>query len=83
MADVSFAKDILPLFDPKTDIPHMAELGVKLADYSYMSVSANAKHVLDHLNGTSRPRMPPPPGGPWPPEKIASFKAWMDGGYQP
>jgi hypothetical protein len=83
MATVSFATDILPLFNPKTDIPHMEIGGVMLADYSYMSVPANAQAVLDRLDGTSGPVMPPPPAVPWTAAQIALFKSWMAGGYQP
>ena len=60
MAVVSFAKDIVPLFDTKTDVPHMAALGVRLADLRYMSDPDNAKDILDHLTGAARPIMPPP-----------------------
>jgi hypothetical protein len=80
MATVSFAADILPLFDKTTDIPHMAKRNVMLADYNYMSIPANAQDVLDHLDGTARPVMPP--GKPWTPANIALFKAWMAGGFQ-
>jgi hypothetical protein len=83
MATVSFAADILPLFDAKTDIPHMAKGGVMLAEYSYMSVPANAQAVLERLGGTSGPVMPPPPASPWSAAQIALFKSWMAGGYQP
>ena len=83
MPIVSFANDILPLFDQTTDIPHMAKGHVMLADYAYMSVPANAQDVLDHLDGTKGPIMPPPPAQPWSAAKIALFKAWMAGGFQP
>ena len=63
MAQVSFAAQILPLFTP-TDIAHMANYGCMLAQYSYMSQPANAKNVLDRLNGTTTPLMPPPPAAP-------------------
>jgi hypothetical protein len=83
VATISFASDILPLFSKTTDIPHMARFGVMLAEYSYMSVPANAQVVLDRLNGTTPPIMPPPPAAPWTPANIALFQAWMAGGYQP
>jgi len=54
-----------------------------LGQYSYMSVPANAQNVLDHLDGTTPPVMPPPPAAPWTPANINLFKAWMAGGYQP
>jgi hypothetical protein len=80
---VSFANDILPLFSTTTDIPHMAGRGVMLAEYDYMCVPANAQDVLDHLNGTKAPRMPPPPEAPWSADDIALFQFWIAGGYQP
>jgi hypothetical protein len=83
MAVVSFATDIVPLFSTTTDIPHMARRGTMLAEYSYMSVPAHAQDVLDHLDGTKAPLMPPKPAQPWSAANIALFKAWMAGGYQP
>ena len=83
MASPSFAKDILPLFDSATDIPHMARFGVMLADYGYMSDPANAQDVLGRLSGAGGPVMPPPPAKPWSPAQIALMRAWIDGGYQP
>ena len=77
---VSFADDVLPLFRPM-DVNCMARHGVRLSDYKYMSVPGNAQSVLDHLDGTKPPLMPP--GGAWPPANISLFKAWMTGGYQP
>ncbi len=78
----SFAADILPLFTA-IDIAHMAHGGVMLAEHAYMSNLKNAQAVLDRLNGTGGPIMPPKPASPWSPANIALFKAWMAGGYQP
>ncbi|HEY1426720.1 MAG TPA: hypothetical protein VGF50_08620 [Caulobacteraceae bacterium] len=83
MAAVSFAHDIVPLFKKDTDVPHMADLGVPLTDYAYMSDPDNAQNVLDHLTGAKRPAMPPPPAARWPAAWIDLFKSWMAGGYQP
>lgn len=82
MAPVLFASQILPLFT-QTDIKHMANFGCMLAKYDYMSQPANAQNVLNRLNGTSTPVMPPPPASPWSPANIQLFQAWMAGGYQP
>jgi hypothetical protein len=76
---VSFAQDILPLFTDK-DIAHMQPMNVLLNDYSYMSQPDNAGTVYDQV---SAQQMPPPPEGPWSPDNVALFKAWMDGGFQP
>jgi hypothetical protein len=61
----------------------MAKMGVMLGDYAYMSIPANAQKVLDHLDGTAPPIMPPKPAQPWTQANIALFGAWMAGGYQP
>lgn len=80
---VGYQKDIQPLFTP-IDIEHMSDQGVKLDDYVYISDPSNAKDVYNQLVNKW---MPPPPTeggeGPWPDSKIALFKSWMDGGYQP
>lgn len=78
-ASVSFSKDIVPLFTPG-DISCMGRRGILLSEYSYMSVPANAQNVLDHLDGSSPPQMPP--SGPWPVAQIQLFKDWIAGGYQ-
>jgi len=83
MSTVSFSSDILPLFSKTTDIPHMAKFGVMLADYSYMSVPANAQSVLGRLDGSVPPIMPPKPAQPWSQANIALFRSWIAGGYQP
>jgi hypothetical protein len=83
MSTISFSIDILPLFNKETDVPHMAKVGVMLADYAYMSVPANAQIVLNHLDGTTPPIMPPRPAQPWSDANIALFRAWIAGGFQP
>jgi hypothetical protein len=77
---VSFAKDIRPLFT-QTDIDHM-DYYCDLSDYD--DVKANAADILSRLEGDDGPVMPPEnAGGPWSAEKIALFRAWIDGGCQP
>jgi hypothetical protein len=80
VTSVSFANNILPLFTA-LDINCMKNKGVNLSSYAYMAVPQNAQNVLDHLNGTALPHMPP--SGPWPPANIALFQSWITGGYQP
>jgi hypothetical protein len=76
--NVSFAKDILPLFRA-IDIQHMRPRGVPLDDPTFMRVSANAQKVLAVLTDQSMP-----PGGPaWSPEQLALFQKWIDEGLQP
>lgn len=82
MAAPSFAADILPLFTA-IDIAHMAHGGVMLGEHAYMSNPAHAKAVLDRLDGTVGPIMPPKPAAPWSQANIALFKAWIAGGFQP
>ncbi|HWF92766.1 MAG TPA: hypothetical protein VN684_10815 [Terriglobales bacterium] len=77
----SFARDILPLFRV-TDIQNMNTFGVRLGDHSWVSKPGNARHVLNHLMGTTPPRMPL--GGPyWTDEQLKKFQEWMNAGYPP
>jgi hypothetical protein len=80
-SSTSFQRDILPLFT-QIDIEHMAEQGVTLNDYSYMSSPANAAAVYQQV---SQGLMPPPGSGEnsWSSDMVALFQAWIDGGYQP
>ncbi len=82
---VSFAKDVVPMFT-EMDIQHMAQRGVQLDSYSYMSNPAgnyaNADAVYQEVSSGS---MPPSWSGeePWSSEKVTTFQQWMAGGYQP
>lgn len=78
---VSFEQDIRPLFRP-VDIQHMSALDVPLDDYTFMSDAENAQKVLEFLNGTQQPQMPP--GGPfWSQEQLSLFARWIEQGRQP
>jgi hypothetical protein len=78
---LSFGRDIRPLFRP-VDIEHMSRVGVLLDDYTYMADPTNAQAVLEYLNGTRGPRMPP--GGPyWSDQQLKLFTQWMEQGYKP
>jgi hypothetical protein len=72
---LSFAKDIRPLFR-EDDIECMKPMGVELDDPKWMSVPANAQSVYGTLADGSMP-----PGEPWPADRVALFKAWMDAGF--
>ena len=82
-AQVSFARDIKPLFRA-VDISQMRAHGVKLDDYTYMSDPENADKMLGALsaNEGSAPSMLP--GGPyWTANQLALFAQWQSDGYQP
>lgn len=73
---VSYAKDVRPLFTD-IDLDHMSfmfDLG------SYDDVKSNASDIYGAVSGGT---MPPAPEGPWTPDKVRTFKAWIDGGCQP
>lgn len=77
---LSFAADIKPLFSA-VDADHMSFM---FDLTSYDDVKNNAAGIYDAV---SNGRMPPPPSeggdGPWPPDKVATFKQWMDEGCPP
>jgi hypothetical protein len=78
---VSFERDIRPLFRP-VDLQHMSAMDVYLDDYTFMSDAQNAQTVLEYLNGTQQPQMPP--GGPfWSDEQLKLFARWIEDGRQP
>jgi hypothetical protein len=80
-SDVSFAKDIRPLFRD-IDVAHMSKMQVLLDDYAYMSDPANAQSVYEFLDGTRQPQMPP--NGPyWSPDQLNLYKSWLQGGRRP
>ena len=83
MPQVSFARDIRPLFRD-VDISHMGRHGIKLDDYTFMSDPDNADKVLEVLS--PREGEPPamPPGGPyWTENQLTLFAQWQTDGYQP
>ncbi len=83
MPQVSFARDIKPLFR-SVDISHMKSYGVKLDDYTYMSNPTNANSVLANLSPHNGERPSMPPGGPyWTADQLALFVQWQKDGYQP
>ena len=83
MPEVSFARDIVPLFRP-VDIEHMAVHGVDLDDYAFMSNPNNADRVLAVLSPQDGEPPSMPPGGPyWSEDQLALFAQWQQDGYQP
>ncbi len=71
---LSFATDIRSLFRDE-DIECMKGMGVVLDDPAWMCVPDNAQSVYATLADGSMP-----PDEPWPAEKVALFKQWMDAG---
>jgi hypothetical protein len=73
---LSFAKDIRPLFRDTPDVDTMKGFGFDLSSYS--DVKAKAAEIYATLADGSMPC-----DGPWPNERIALFKQWMDEGMAP
>jgi hypothetical protein len=71
---LTFTKDIRPLFTDE-DVECMGPMAVPLDDAAWMCVRANAESVYGVLADGSMP-----PGNPWPADRVALFKAWMDAG---
>jgi len=71
---LSFAADIRPLFR-EGDVRCMEGVGVALDDPAWMCVAANAQEVYKAVEGGSMP-----PDAPWPADRVALFKSWMDAG---
>jgi hypothetical protein len=70
----SFAQDIRPLFRDK-DVEEM-RFAFDLSGYE--DVKSNAASIMDRLTDGSMPC-----DDPWPAERIALFRQWMDEGYSP
>ena len=71
---LSFAKDIRPLFRDG-DVECMKDMGVPLDDATWICVPANAQSVYATVADGSMP-----PDEPWPADRVALFKEWMDAG---
>ena len=83
MPDVSFERDIRPLFRA-VDISHMDPHGIKLDDYTFMSNRDNANKVLEALSPHDDEAPAMPPGGPyWTADQLALFAKWQKDGYRP
>jgi hypothetical protein len=74
---LSFATDIRALFRDG-DIECMSAAGVRLNDFDWMSVPANAQEVLHAVSSGSMP-----PDEPWPKERVALLLQWINAGYPP
>jgi hypothetical protein len=73
---LSFAKDIRPLFRDSPDIDTMKDFGLDLSAYS--EVKAEAENIYARVLDGSMPC-----DEPWPKDRIALFKQWMEEGMAP
>jgi hypothetical protein len=73
---LSFAKDIRRLFRDTPDVDAMKEYGLDLS--SHAEVKAKAEAIYARLADGSMPC-----DDPWPQERLAIFKRWMDEGMAP
>jgi hypothetical protein len=78
MANLSFAKDIRPMFTD-IDVAHMKAAHLDLSDHESVAQLADAIYKT-----VSEGTMPPPgTGEKWTPEMCARFKQWKDEGCPP
>jgi len=73
---LSYATDIRPMFREMPDVASMKEFGLDLS--SHEQVKENAARIYMVLEDGSMPC-----DGPWPMNKVAQFKQWMDEGMAP
>jgi hypothetical protein len=72
--DVSFARDIRPLFNER-DVSAMSS---RFDLSSYDDVRANAEPIYDRLADGTMPCY-----GPWPATDVERFRTWIDSGLAP
>ncbi len=70
---LSFAANIRPLFRDDPDVESMKGYGLDLS--SYDQVKARAQEIYGTLEDGSMPC-----DEPWPKDKVALFKRWIDEG---
>lgn len=70
--DVSFARDIRPLFNDRD----VGSMSAQFDLSSYDDVRANAEGIYERLADGSMPCY-----GAWPAENVSLFRTWMDGGF--
>jgi hypothetical protein len=77
----TYAEDIKPLFT-QMDRDHMlAKAGFDL--WKFDDVKTWAARIYTTVQAGTMPPKGTEPEAPWPSEKIALFKAWIDGGCRP
>jgi hypothetical protein len=73
---LSFAKDIRPLFRDSPDVDSMKDYGLDLS--SFTDVKAQAEEIYTRILDGSMPC-----DEPWPKDRIALFKRWIEEGMAP
>lgn len=73
---ISFTANIRPLFRDTPDVDTMKDFGLDLS--SYEQVKAQAGKIYETLDNGSMPC-----DAPWPADRVALFKQWMDEGMAP
>jgi hypothetical protein len=73
---LSFAKDIRPLFRDTPDVDAMKDFGLDLS--SFADVKAQAEEIYARVLDGSMPC-----DRPWPKDRVALFKRWMEEGSAP
>jgi hypothetical protein len=73
---ISFETDIRPLFRDSPDVDTMQGYGLDLS--SYEDVKARASDIYERLEDESMPC-----DQPWPQDRLALFKRWMEEGLAP
>ena len=73
---LSFSADIRTLFRDSLDVDTMQGYGLDLSNYN--DVKARAAEIYEALANGSMPC-----DEPWPEERLALFKQWMDEGVAP
>ena len=73
---LSFSTEIRPLFRDSPDVDTMQGYGLDLSNYN--DVKARVAEIYEALANGSMPC-----DEPWPKERLALFKQWMDEGVAP
>ena len=71
---ISYETDIRPLFRDSPDVDTMQGYGLDLS--SYEDVKARASEIYERLEDESMPC-----DQPWPQDRLALFKQWMEEGF--
>lgn len=75
--EISFERDIRPMFEP-----FAAAMMWRFDLTNYTAVMANAQHIYARISTPGNP-MPPPPFPMLTADQIQRFSDWMNGGCKP